>query len=403
MGVRLRRRFGFQHGTVTAYEDEATRRRSDAIAARAEPTCTATILEAEIERPRIGPDARHRRDHPARAGRHRPRPSSTRAVCVQGAPGTGKTAVGLHRAAYLLYAHRDQLSRQGVLVVGPNDVLPALHRRRAAGARRDRRQADHRRGARRDTCRSGPSTRSTRRGSRATPGWREVLERALWSHDPAGGRGPGRAAAVRAGGGSPRTRSTRSSRSCGDARRPVRRRAGPCCRSGSRTPCSSRWSWPATHPTTGSRTRSRAAGRSRQHVDALWPVARPDPAGDAAARRRRASWPRRRRRPQRRGAGDADLWPRRRRARASAPWSLHDAVLIDEARDLLDRTPSLGHVVLDEAQDLSPMMLRSVGRQCSTGSATILGDLAQATTPWSCRRWDEALATSASRTRISRS
>ena len=55
-------------------------------------------------------------------------------VCVQGAPGTGKTAVGLHRAAFLLYSHRDQLSRQGVLVVGPNasflryigDVLPAL-------------------------------------------------------------------------------------------------------------------------------------------------------------------------------------------------------------------------------------------------------------------------------------
>ena len=58
----------------------------------------------------------------------------SRSVCVQGAPGTGKTAVGLHRAAYLLYAHRDQLTRQGVLVVGPNesflryirDVLPAL-------------------------------------------------------------------------------------------------------------------------------------------------------------------------------------------------------------------------------------------------------------------------------------
>lgn len=55
-------------------------------------------------------------------------------VVVQGAPGTGKTAVGLHRAAYLLYAHRDQLSRSGVMVVGPNssflsyiaDVLPAL-------------------------------------------------------------------------------------------------------------------------------------------------------------------------------------------------------------------------------------------------------------------------------------
>ena len=57
-----------------------------------------------------------------------------RTLVVQGAPGTGKTAVGLHRAAYLLYAHRDQLTRRGVLVVGPNksflryirDVLPAL-------------------------------------------------------------------------------------------------------------------------------------------------------------------------------------------------------------------------------------------------------------------------------------
>ncbi len=55
-------------------------------------------------------------------------------VCVQGAPGTGKTAVGLHRAAYLLYAHRARLQRNGVLVLGPNRaflhyisaVLPTL-------------------------------------------------------------------------------------------------------------------------------------------------------------------------------------------------------------------------------------------------------------------------------------
>jgi DNA helicase IV len=78
--------------------------------------------------------------------------------------------------------------------------------------------------------------------------------------------------------------------------------------------------------------------------------------------------------------------------RPRATWSLHDAVLVDEARDLLERTPSLGHVVLDEAQDLSPMMLRSVGRYCSTGSATVLGDVAQATTPWGVTRWDQALA-----------
>jgi DNA helicase IV len=57
-----------------------------------------------------------------------------RAVVVQGGPGTGKTAVALHRAAYLLYTHRSALERSGVLVVGPSStflhyidqVLPSL-------------------------------------------------------------------------------------------------------------------------------------------------------------------------------------------------------------------------------------------------------------------------------------
>ncbi len=55
-------------------------------------------------------------------------------LVVEGGPGTGKTAVALHRAAYLLYAHREQLARRAVLVVGPNpaflgyigEVLPSL-------------------------------------------------------------------------------------------------------------------------------------------------------------------------------------------------------------------------------------------------------------------------------------
>ncbi len=55
-------------------------------------------------------------------------------LVVQGGPGTGKTAVALHRAAYLLYTHREQLAKRGVLVVGPNptflryigQVLPSL-------------------------------------------------------------------------------------------------------------------------------------------------------------------------------------------------------------------------------------------------------------------------------------
>jgi DNA helicase IV len=85
------------------------------------------------------------------------------------------------------------------------------------------------------------------------------------------------------------------------------------------------------------------------------------------------------------------LWPKPFKAPTSAKWSLADAVLIDEAADLVERTPSLGHVVADEAQDLSPMMLRAVGRRCSTGSTTVLGDLAQATTPWASRSWEDAL------------
>ncbi|WP_282796925.1 UvrD-helicase domain-containing protein [Streptomyces sp. CC224B] len=55
-------------------------------------------------------------------------------LVVEGGPGTGKTVVALHRAAYLLYAHREQLAKRAVLIVGPNpaflgyigDVLPAL-------------------------------------------------------------------------------------------------------------------------------------------------------------------------------------------------------------------------------------------------------------------------------------
>jgi DNA helicase IV len=55
-------------------------------------------------------------------------------LVVQGGPGTGKTAVALHRAAYLLYTHRDRIADRGVLIVGPNraflryieQVLPSL-------------------------------------------------------------------------------------------------------------------------------------------------------------------------------------------------------------------------------------------------------------------------------------
>jgi superfamily I DNA/RNA helicase len=86
------------------------------------------------------------------------------------------------------------------------------------------------------------------------------------------------------------------------------------------------------------------------------------------------------------------VWSPAPRAPGSARWSPADVVLIDEARDLITRTPSLAHVVVDEAQDLSPMECRALGRRCSTGAATVLGDLAQGTTPWAASSWASLLS-----------
>ena len=82
------------------------------------------------------------------------RPSRTRSsaptcpgvMVVQGGPGTGKTAVALHRAAYLLYTHRSELSSRGVLLVGPNATFLRYISQVLPGAGRDRRAAAYPRG-----------------------------------------------------------------------------------------------------------------------------------------------------------------------------------------------------------------------------------------------------------------
>lgn len=75
----------------------------------------------------------------------------------------------------------------------------------------------------------------------------------------------------------------------------------------------------------------------------------------------------------------------------TVPWSVADAALVDEAADLVQREPSLSHVFLDEAQGLSAMQPRAVGRRCATGAATVLGDIAQGTTPWAATDWPSTL------------
>ncbi|CAN5578825.1 AAA family ATPase [soil metagenome] len=386
MGVELRRRFGFQHGEMTAYEDE------ELLEGRVEDH--SAILEQEIERPRIGP----MRDIVATIQPEQDvivRSDLTESVCVQGAPGTGKTAVGLHRAAFLLYSHRDQLSRQGVLVVGPNasflryigDVLPALGEIDAQQTTIEELVAKTLtrlnvkyaiRGA------DGAHVATLKGDGRLA----DVVRRALWSQVqaptehllvPRGSRrwrlAPYEVEEVLA---ALRSRGVRY----GAARGMLAQRLAHGIL--------------VKMEDTGDSPDDRvqdAVARSREvrkYVDLIWPAVDParlvlrllsDPDLLAASAE---------------GVLTEEeqallLWAKPFKAPTSAKWSLADAVLIDEAADLVERTPSLGHVVADEAQDLSPMMLRAVGRRCSTGSTTVLGDLAQATTPWATRSWEDAL------------
>lgn len=87
----------------------------------------------------------------------------------------------------------------------------------------------------------------------------------------------------------------------------------------------------------------------------------------------------------------AIAWKRARKAR-SALWSPTDAVPLDEVSALLERGQTFGHVIIDEAQDLSPMQCRAIARRSEHGSITVLGDLAQGTTPWAARDWTEQRA-----------
>jgi DNA helicase IV len=89
---------------------------------------------------------------------------------------------------------------------------------------------------------------------------------------------------------------------------------------------------------------------------------------------------------------------------SSVVWTNDDVPLLDEARELLGPKPrrrrelngaedirTYGHIVVDEAQDLSPMQLRMLTRRSLNGSMTVVGDIAQATGVWAHAGWDEIL------------
>ncbi|MCY1145368.1 AAA family ATPase [Actinoplanes sp. Pm04-4] len=75
------------------------------------------------------------------------------------------------------------------------------------------------------------------------------------------------------------------------------------------------------------------------------------------------------------------------------PFSEADLPLLDEAEHVSGTEPqTYAHVVVDEAQDLSPMQLRAISRRSSNGSLTVVGDMAQSTGPWARDDWHDVLA-----------
>ncbi|GAA2224693.1 HelD family protein [Streptomyces nogalater] len=380
MDVGLRRRFGYTGGDLTAYEDEH-------LSDPAQAATASKLLQQEIERPRVGPmrdivaTIQPEQDEIVRSG-------LAGTVCVQGGPGTGKTAVGLHRVAYLLYAHRERLARTGTLVIGPNrsflhyieQVLPALGELTV-------RQATV------DDLVAHVEVRGTDEAAAAIvkgdARMAEVLRRALYAHVTP----PTEPVVVVRGSRRWRIPAYELEEIVGellarDIRYGAAREALP-----QRIAHAVLVRMEQAGEAPDDRVQDAVARNSavKAAVKEIWPAV--DPAklvlrllSDAEYLAEHAA-----------GILDEDeqktiLWARPARSVKSAKWSAADAVLIDEAADLIQRTHSLGHVVLDEAQDLSPMQYRAVGRRCTTGSATVLGDLAQGTTPWATRSWAEALA-----------
>ncbi|GAA4243183.1 HelD family protein [Dactylosporangium darangshiense] len=300
-------------------------------------------------------------------------------LVIEGGPGTGKTAVALHRVSWLLVNHPDQLRTSGVLVVGPHPTF-------------------------------------TRYISTVLPGLgeRDVVQRDITQLGPPVSRG--RPESV------PLSRIKGQARMAGLLARALQQRLGRP-EPAERLQIDGRFvTLPGADigavvaelrdgpgPYAQRRTQLRAvltgllerrgvtAVPARQRsvdnlLERLWPQLSP-PAllRDLLGSRDRL----------RAAAGDeftaAEIAQLRRRGAdrlSEQIWSRDDLPLLDEADFLINGSPAerYGHVVVDEAQDLSPMQLRSIARRSATGSLTVLGDLAQSTGPWARDSWDDVTA-----------
>ncbi len=402
-------------------------------------------------------------------------------LVVQGGPGTGKTAVALHRAAYLLYTHRFPLERQGVLVIGPNPlflryiehVLPSLGESgvtlstitgivHGVQPRAEEPPAVARlKGEARMATLVAQAVRTRQRPLRHAvdlPYGATILRLttdASASVIAQARRRPGTHNARRRF-----VEQVVVRRLADDYLRLIRIRRGPADEaapadaaawenqaSADRFAAGSTTSFdPATPgPGTGNgHSRDEGAPNGNGHATA-GPARGPDDEPDDVAGEAvfdLAEFSRQiRQLPQLAEALDR-MWPRlsaeellhdlfgsrpllalagrslltpaeqemlvraRSRALADIPWTAADLALIDEARVLLgkrrtrggagsdpdDGPRTYGQIVVDEAQDLSPMQLRMVARRSLSGSVTVVGDIGQATGPWAPASWAEITA-----------
>ena len=319
-------------------------------------------------------------------------------LLVQGGPGTGKTVVALHRAAYLLYTHRFPLEGQGVLVVGPNrlflayieQVLPSLG------------EAGVEIAVLGDLLR--PRVRVDRLDDEATAAVKGDLRMTKVLAKAVDDRERPLREDLHVGFGVQRLRLT-----VGDSRAIIReaRRRSRGHNSGRKIVeelVFAKLAASARKPVEAAAVRERLRGELplREALEWMWPVLTPahllhDLFGSTALLRsaNRAG----------KGATFTDdeivrLYRPRSTHAEAVIWRFSDVPLLDEARALLGYRPgkrdedavrTYGHICIDEAQDLSPMELRMVGRRSLNGSMTVVGDIAQATGAWANDGWDNVL------------
>jgi DNA helicase IV len=366
----------------------------------------AQVLLAALERSRTG----RMRDIVATVQREQDqviRAPLAGVLIVQGGPGTGKTAVALHRAAYLLYTHRFPLERQGVLVVGPNalflryigQVLPSLgetgvelstvtglfgdvsptatERPEIARLKGDSRMA-------RVLARAiGDRQRPLRRAVRVPFGRLELQITPEMSADVVG------AAKRRPGTHNSRRRAVENLL-WNHLAEQLERRALPTSAGEANDPAPA-----VSHQDLGRQLRR--VPEVAEALDRMWPVLRAsellhDLFGSTALLDLAG-------RPILDEAERRALYRPRGLSLDGVAWTVADMALLDEARALLgaprrraepgDDPRSFGHIVVDEAQDLSPMELRMLTRRSLSGSMTVVGDIAQGTTGWAPSSWDQ--------------